>query len=237
MKTLVLGDIHGRNCWETIVNQNTFEKVVFIGDYFDSRDRNITPKIEIDNFKRIVNFKLENFDRVILLVGNHDFHYFNFTKGRYSGYDYSKSQEVGELLHDALNKNLLQMCYVQDNFLMTHAGVTKTWCQDNNIDLTDIEHSINDLFKHRPNAFDFTIGRNWSYTGNDVCQTPIWVRPQSLEKDMIDGYVQIVGHTTEKRIVLGNDVIYIDTLGTSNEFLIIENNITTIGLDTVYLVG
>ena len=71
MKTLVLGDIHGRNCWEKILEDNTFSKVVFIGDYFDSRDRNITPEIEINNFKRIIDFKLEKPDRVILLVGNH----------------------------------------------------------------------------------------------------------------------------------------------------------------------
>lgn len=223
MKTLVIGDIHGRNCWENIVLNNTFDKVVFVGDYFDSYDKNITPQIEINNFKKIIEFKKQNEKKVILLIGNHCWHYFKFTKDKYSGYDFGKSHEVGELLHNALNNNLIQMCYVQDNFIITHAGVTKTWVRDNNVDVTNIEESINDLLKYKPNAFDFNIGRNWSSTGDDVCQTPIWIRKNSLEKDLIDGYVQIVGHTPQKNIILDNEVIYVDTLGTSNEFLIIDN--------------
>ena len=39
MKTIVIGDIHGRTIWKQIVIENPdFDKLVFIGDYFDSFD-------------------------------------------------------------------------------------------------------------------------------------------------------------------------------------------------------
>ena len=38
MKTLLLGDIHGRNIWKEIIKKETPDRVVFIGDYFDSFD-------------------------------------------------------------------------------------------------------------------------------------------------------------------------------------------------------
>ena len=73
MKTIVVGDTHGRSHWKTISEQNNFDKIVFIGDYFDSRDKSITSDIEIKNFKEILHFKENNFNEVTLLYGNHIF--------------------------------------------------------------------------------------------------------------------------------------------------------------------
>ena len=38
MKTIVIGDIHGRDVWKEIVFQEQADRVIFIGDYFDSFD-------------------------------------------------------------------------------------------------------------------------------------------------------------------------------------------------------
>lgn len=44
--------------------------------------------------------------------------------------------------------------------------------------------------------------------------------------DAVDGYIQIVGHTTQNKINIVNDqFVFIDTLGTSGEYLVIEDNI------------
>ncbi len=38
MKTIVIGDIHGRTSWKDIIEkEQTWDKVIFIGDYFDSK--------------------------------------------------------------------------------------------------------------------------------------------------------------------------------------------------------
>ena len=73
MKTIVLGDTHGRNIWKDIVAQEKADRVIFIGDYFDSYD--LEPAIQQHNFKEIIEFKEKDECEVILLVGNHDYHY------------------------------------------------------------------------------------------------------------------------------------------------------------------
>ncbi len=74
MKTIFIGDIHGRDVWKTIIDNETPNRVVFMGDYFDSFD--ISPAEQQYNFKEIIEFKEKGECEVIMLVGNHDFHYF-----------------------------------------------------------------------------------------------------------------------------------------------------------------
>jgi predicted MPP superfamily phosphohydrolase len=220
MKIVALGDTHGRPYWKTVVETSDFDKVVFVGDYFDSRDF-ILEKQQIKNFREILAFKKSNPAKVVLLIGNHDFHYLPGIEDRYSLYQSSYAAEIGKILADAKNKNLLQMCYVYQRFLFTHAGVTKTWANANGIDIEHIEDSINALFRNKPDAFKFTPGTNDSPRGEDITQTPIWVRQGSLQFDKVDGYTQVVGHTPQDILLLSTDVILIDTLGSTGQYLTI----------------
>ncbi|NJO64829.1 MAG: hypothetical protein HC836_43870 [Richelia sp. RM2_1_2] len=209
---------------EKILEQNnTFDKFVFIGDYFDSYNKFTGPE-QLKNFNEIVDFKLSQPDKVVLLFGNHDYHYLKTTSENYSGYQAAYKIDFAETIHAALDKNALQMCFKHDTFLFSHAGVTKTWCGMHDVDLNNVEQSINDLFYYNPNRFRFTVGENFDMYGDDVCQPPIWVRPRSLMRDKIDGYTQIVGHTTVRAIVdAGIGVVMIDALGTSKEFISIDD--------------
>ena len=74
MKTIVIGDVHGRSLWKQIVNQENADRVIFIGDYFDSFD--IKCENQITNFLDIIEYKKSSGKEVIMLVGNHDHHYF-----------------------------------------------------------------------------------------------------------------------------------------------------------------
>ena len=85
MKTIIIGDVHGRDQWKQIVAQEKdADTVIFLGDYFDSFD--ISAVEQMHNFKEIVEFKETSFTnagtddqhktQVILLIGNHDYHYF-----------------------------------------------------------------------------------------------------------------------------------------------------------------
>ncbi len=68
MKLVAIGDIHGRDIWKQIVETEQPNTVVFVGDYFDSFD--IPGKVQIDNFKNIIQWKHDNPQcKVVLLIG------------------------------------------------------------------------------------------------------------------------------------------------------------------------
>lgn len=238
MKTVVLGDIHGRGVWQYIVQKENPDRVIFIGDYFDAFE--IPYLDQMYNFKQIVHYARTSGKEVILLIGNHDVHYqrWAISAGEfYSGFETLHANEICKELE--LNEDIMQIAYKMDNFLFTHAGITQTW-----LDLIDIENdekmvdAINDYGKYRPKTFAFGALRTRTYLdpyGDDVFQGPTWVRPKSLMKDSKHlGYIQIVGHTEQKQIDIkgkstGGKYYFIDTLGTSGEYLIIEDGQITTG--------
>ena len=227
MNIIPLGDIHGRDMWKEILSKNIeWDKAIFIGDYFDAKE-DITPQQQIDNFKEIIEFKRKLKDNVILLFGNHDYHYLKTSKEQYSGFQMWQKTEISDLLHQAIDQGLLQVCFAYKHFLFSHAGIIKTWCKDNDINIEDgsMEQSINDLLLHKPNSFRFTPGVTFNNYGDDVCQGPTWVRLNSLQKDGVENVIHVVGHTMQENlnIMLNEDkksgVIMIDTLGTTQEYL------------------
>ena len=55
-KIVFIGDIHGHDTWKEIVYKNSdADQFVFVGDYFDAYL--ITPTVQIENFKDILNSK------------------------------------------------------------------------------------------------------------------------------------------------------------------------------------
>jgi len=176
MKTVVIGDVHGRSLWKLIVYKENPDRVIFIGDYFDSFE--ISGVEQIQNFKEIVEYKTTSGKEVIMLVGNHDHHYYpevgyTGTSGYQSGIAPSITQVIDE------NRQHLQIAYSFDEFLFTHAGVSPTfmdgefgeegWVEDNVVEL------LNDLFKYKPKSFDFN---GIDPYGDNTYQTPIWIRPK-----------------------------------------------------------
>ncbi len=222
MKTIVIGDIHGRTIWEKIVDQ-PFDKVIFLGDYFDTHETT-HPIQQILNFNNIVTFSKKNQGKVVILVGNHDYHYLLFSDDRYSGYNDKYAAEIRETLLSALDR--IDLAYHIGEFLFTHAGVTESWCEKNNIDTKHLVEDLNSLWRSRPNTLGFFEGDR-SRCGEHVEQGPLWVRPKSLLEGGVKKYTQIVGHTTMERITAsaGLDVIFMDTLGTSREYLEINDGI------------
>jgi predicted phosphodiesterase len=147
MKVIAIGDIHGRTVWKDIVEKETFDKVIFIGDYFDTHEK-ISPEQQKTNFKEIITYKKAHMDKVVLLLGNHDFHYLRDANETYSGYQMWHKTDIGEMLHAAIDQNLMKMCHSVGFVLFSHAGITKTWCENNLVDQGEfVEDSINELFR------------------------------------------------------------------------------------------
>ena len=220
MQILVIGDIHGRDCWKNIVKSETFDKVVFIGDYFDSF--NITPIDQENNFKEIIQFKRDYPDKVILLIGNHDFHYLSNIKQDYSGYQFVKAWDYGFIMDELYKNQEIQACYRYNNFIFSHAGITETWARNFNLNtnIDNIENEVNTLFYRSPISFGFVHGVCTGY-GNSIEQGPLWVRPKQLNSDSTDG-IHVIGHTHNSQIEITNNYINVDTL--PYQYLIIDND-------------
>lgn len=225
MKIIALGDTHGRKAWEKIVADNDFDKVVFLGDYFDTHE-GVPADMQIIVFQELISFKRQNLEKVVLLLGNHDYHYIDPTWEKYTGFQPAYAEEIGNLLIDALEEKLIQITYTWKQYVFIHAGLTKTWCMDNRVDLKDLERSLNGLFISDPEAFMFTCGIFGDPSGDDTMQSPIWVRPRSLLKDRLDKFIQVVGHTPQDNVRVTDGIVFIDCLGTCMEYLVIEDEIS-----------
>lgn len=72
-KILIVPDVHGRTFWHKAKEMiSSVDKVVFLGDYLDPYPlEEITGEQAIEEFKDIIQFKKDNMDKVILLLGNH----------------------------------------------------------------------------------------------------------------------------------------------------------------------
>jgi hypothetical protein len=102
-----------------------------------------------------------------------------------------------------------------------------------------IEADLNELFKYKPGMFKFGMVANLhkiSYLdpyGDNMEQSPIWIRPFSLMRanrnTLRKKLIQVVGHTSQEQIDIkgkatGGRYYFIDTLGTSGQYMIINNN-------------
>lgn len=232
MRTLVIGDIHGLTIWKQIINQS-FDRVIFIGDYVDTHS-NTTGLEQVENLREIIDFKQKSDKEVILLIGNHDHHYWpGIGYSGTSGYQPGMAKTF-EYEFDTY-KDLFQAAFVDENeYVFSHAGITESWLYTNSIGSTSIYSTvdvINDYLKYKPRVFNFYPGDR-SHCGDHIFQSPIWVRPNSLYRDGIK-QMQVVGHTTQKNINLNKGkrqgYYLIDTLGTSQEYLIIDNGQVSVG--------
>jgi len=238
MKTIFIGDIHGRDIWKDIVSQEKPDRVVFIGDYFDSFD--IKGPVQIQNFKEIIEFKKSGECEVIMLIGNHDYHYLRDRGNisQYSGYQHKYALEIGYVLDQ--NKEHLQMAYMMENILCTHAGVSVEWlansCQVKEVEPSKIADLVNEVFQEKPNLFDHN---GMDPYGDNTYQTPIWIRPASLisiNRTSLEPYiVQVVGHTAVKIDIMDTNLTngryhFIDKLHNYwGDYLIYEDGVTSKG--------
>ena len=219
MRHLILGDIHGHDRWKKHIELQNPNKIVFIGDYFDHPE--ITALDQLNNFQEIIELKKSRPD-VTLLIGNHDTHYLGIGE-QYSGYQFGARPNIEQILKE--NREHLQWCHSIQDYLFTHAGVTKTWCENHEVDLDNVVDSINGLDVRR---FAFA---GWDRYGDSVVSGPTWVRPASLRKDKIDGWKQVVGHTRQPFLNIEDpDILLIDTLAQS-QALVLEETDNGIKLD------
>ena len=223
MSLVIIGDIHGRPIWTNIVSRHPNAEIIFLGDYFDSKE-GMTGSEQIENFNKIIGFKKSWPKKVTLLLGNHDYHYLPFAGETYSGYQYAFAMDIRKALEQATGQKLLKICKSHRGYLFSHAGLTKTWCLRNDIPISNPVNAVNNLFYRNPGAFRFSPGPRFDSSGNEPEQGPLWVRPPSLFADNLPGATQVVGHTQRKTIQFLEGVIVVDVLSYSCNYLEINSN-------------
>jgi len=247
-RIVVLGDIHGRTIWKDIIEKEQFDQVIFLGDYVSTHEE-IPAEQQLSNLEDILNYKENNSDRVILLRGNHDVQILGYSWAECSGFDRKVYQGMIPMKEKFLE--LTQWVYhIPDtNIVCSHAGISEEFldnvCKhfkskegwDFNIYDTDqlIEH-INDI--EPCELFGFTPCKMSDYCGDSATQPCTWIRPNALAYHGIKEVVHVVGHTPVAHICNlhneamikagypedGPDIWMCDTLGTSKEYLVIENS-------------
>lgn len=224
MKTLVLGDIHGRLCWEKIINKEKPDLTIFLGDYVSTHDE-ISSEQQISNLENILEYKENNFDKVILLRGNHDYQHLGYSWAWCSGYD----KNVNKWMYENKDRflKLTQNVFIEDNIIYSHAGVSSEWLE--NVAKIKYPELINDL--EVDEKFGFWPCKLSDYYGISPTQPPTWIRPQTLEEYAIKGYTQIVGHTRLDDIICiksdnGDDIWLCDAL--PYKYITIENGVINV---------
>ena len=178
-------DVHGRKFWhkaEEMINE--VDKVVFLGDYLDPySSEGITEEDALTELQEIVKFKEKYVDKVVLLLGNHDLPYlFPEDSEQVCRHCWSIHEEAVKLFDNIYQIDII---YIIDKYLFSHAGVNKGWLEDIKIDLEDLN-------------YDFKVS-DLEMIG---CERGGWsLNPSCVWADIyehyanLDGYYQIFGHT------------------------------------------
>lgn len=217
-KIFIVPDVHGRKFWgaaKEAVQDETYERIVFLGDYFDPYDDEeeliLHPQL-VESFNEIVQLKKDNPDKVILLLGNHDIHY--LYKNEYcSRHDEEHEAEYCALIKD--NLDCFKLMHIEDiecgdytKVLFTHAGLTSGFIKsfvragypkDDIVALTD---AVNENFlaskTHENHVLSELLLRVSFFRGGSYSDGSIvWadVREVVPKKFDFDDVYQIFGHT------------------------------------------
>ena len=203
-KILIIPDVHGRTFWKSAMKSGDYEKIVFLGDYTDPYEmEGITNRDALKNFKSIIAFKQQNPEKVVLLLGNHDLHY-------YSGYYY---ELTGGVRYDPVSAVVLQRIFAKyhsffqlawetdwgnKHYLFSHAGVTQSWLK-RNLELIrkpDARH-LNRLL-HSNDGLESLAQVGKMRWGNYPSGSMVWADiVELLESKPLPDTYQIVSHTMQ----------------------------------------
>lgn len=219
MKILIIPDPHGQDNWKKAIEKFTYDKVVFMGDYFDNYNFKYQGEFALKNFKEICEFVRKDSNDRKMCIGNHDFDNY-IMGGNCSGYQNNWYKQYKDALCE--NIDLLNICYEIDGYVFSHAGVSEKWIKEleefdfdfidkdtwKNMSRVDkINYIFHSIFENgKIKTSDIGIGitglTSWftydrydmSGYGESSYQSPLWIRPKTLY--YASAFTkQVVGHT------------------------------------------
>ncbi|MDR2498065.1 MAG: metallophosphoesterase [Tannerellaceae bacterium] len=195
---LIVPDVHGRSFWEPALKYEG--EIVFLGDYLDPYpSEKIDAAQALETFKNIVDFKRQNPERVTLLIGNHELHYYD-TQYRCTRFSHTNYETVHTILTAEETKDYFCICRKIENVIFIHAGILKGWYDEHAESLAEfgegIDDQLNNLFKADKEPFGEVSAL---YRGGDSDYgSPIWADFREIisEQEVFDPEcMQVIGHT------------------------------------------
>lgn len=209
---LIIPDVHGRMFWRSAVQKYPDLPTVFLGDYLDPYTYydGILPSEALEEFNDILHFKKQNSERVTLLLGNHDVHYFDakLNSSRKDRMNQDKLQKLFEknLKYLALSKYIK----VKDKeYLFSHAGIITEWLELHfpTLDTSNIENlssflndQVNDLDAFKKFVCETLMDISASRWGHAKYPSMVWadVEDHQCQKRRLPNSYQIFGHTQQE---------------------------------------
>lgn len=236
MTILAIGDLHGKKIWQEAVTKIAADHIVFLGDYINAK-RWLFNGSSRANLEALLLFKHRNFDRVHLLLGNHDMLYLDSTISSTLPIRRVLTAKMFRLYRD--NAECFEIAYQKDRFLFTHAGVSQSWYDRHR---TLLMRHRGDTLAEKLNAVQRSSHSNILHEkgrtrgGTFEHGGVTYADKVETERNGLRGYVQIVGHTKVKEPTVHKNekgsVLYLDCLNSVTEFLLInENEASIITLD------
>lgn len=218
---LIIPDVHGRTFWKKSVESYPNLPVVFLGDYVDpycNSIEHINPAEALDNLHDIMQYKQIHGNKVTMLLGNHDLHYF------YDDMDCSRKDEEHAVEILQVFKNNIEDFQIatsinvgDKSFLFSHAGIVPGWLDlrlpdINKEDAEQICFLLNTRLQ-TDESFIRTLIADASYHrwGPSKFGSPVWAdileheenEPYTTKKKdypfaLSDNIFQIFGHTQQE---------------------------------------
>ncbi len=212
--TIVFGDIHGIGFWKWVVAEHPTDRIVFLGDYLDPYFYIPSSQL-VANLRNIIDLKKERGDDVVLLLGNHDVHYFDNEAPNSTRRDEQIAYRAKQLFGE--NRHLFAFAFQDGNTIFTHAGISQQWFeQDFGGDINrNIADQLNNPANEQQRRAIYNIG--YLRGGCDNYGGIVWADIKELT-DPLHGYSQIVGHNRVKEItertstVPDTKIIFCDSL-------------------------
>ena len=219
--TIAIGDIHGLDKWKAVVDAHPDSRIVFLGDYFDPYD-DISHADMLANFSEIMELKRSRPEDVVLLLGNHDLHYFNSYAAVGSRYDLELAEVFADIFLD--NLYLFQNAYQEGNVVFTHAGISQAWFERDF--KGDASKPIADQLNNPADSQMCALHRvGWRRGGRVGALGGIFWADISELDEPLHGCVQVVGHNRVGGIVEhagrhDNKIIFCDCLRTGGYYIV-----------------
>jgi predicted phosphodiesterase len=197
MKTLIIPDIHqrhslARSIFERYVNE--VDRVVFLGDFFDSFNETMYDVCMTAEFVR----EVIHHPKVVCLYGNHDISYrYNNNESYCPGYKKEKSYSINDILKFS-EWSKFKYHHVEDGVVYSHAGFTKKLLLKHEINydnqnLEEISEKTDECY--RRNEPDFYTWVDNKRGGHFDFGGILWGDWEYLS--LVENLNQVVGHTPQ----------------------------------------
>lgn len=208
MKYVFVGDIHGKyELIETALQKEG--KKIFVGDFIDSFYRTL------EDHKKCFDLVLDAIDKdeAIAIFGNHELSYI-YPNHKCSGFTKERARLMAHY-KERLLKNFKPFILLEDNFLVSHAGLDRRLWDANHLSFDSLEETLNNWWPNLTSPMH-QIGK---VRGGISDVGGMFWNDFNFEFVPIPDLVQVFGHTAGTSIRKNENSFCIDCLDKQTAFL------------------